>query len=71
MGAYHADPAAHIVNTTLIKGCALGIADKNDVHQVGMSDITIFSVQKNCVYNKTTEFQIPAKYVFYCLISRM
>lgn len=60
-GAYHADPAAKIVNTTLIKGCALGIADTNDIRKVGMNDITIFTVQKNCVWNKTTDFYIPPK----------
>ena len=65
VGAYHADPAAKIVNTTLIKGCALGIADTDDIRKVGMNDITVFSVQKNCVYNKTTDFYIPPKSVLF------
>ncbi|GAA5897105.1 hypothetical protein JCM6882_001792 [Rhodosporidiobolus microsporus] len=61
-GAYHSgDPNADDIDPSLVAGCALAIADKDDIEQVGWDDLTIFSVQQDCVKQKVTSFDIPAK----------
>ncbi|GAA5979369.1 hypothetical protein JCM11641_005015 [Rhodosporidiobolus odoratus] len=58
-GAYHSgDPAGPIVGN-LISGCALGIADVDDITDVTMDNLVIFSVQQKCVKQRVTTFEIP------------
>ncbi|CAE6414618.1 unnamed protein product [Rhizoctonia solani] len=42
-------------------GCALAIAYKDDVRAVKPEDFAIFSVNHRCVWNRFTEFEVPAK----------
>ncbi|CAE6446984.1 unnamed protein product [Rhizoctonia solani] len=42
-------------------GCGLAIAYKNDVHAVKPEDFAIFSVNHQCVWNRFTDFEVPAK----------
>ncbi|CAE6384342.1 unnamed protein product [Rhizoctonia solani] len=42
-------------------GCGLAIAYKNDVRAVKPEDFAIFSVNHRCVWNRFTEFEVPAK----------
>lgn len=60
-GAYHASqvPGGPIDNS-LVSGCALAIADKDDISQVTEDDFAVFSVQKDCVRHKMTPFDVPA-----------
>ncbi|KAL8292099.1 hypothetical protein RQP46_001565 [Phenoliferia psychrophenolica] len=58
-GPYHADPLALQVIPTEIAGCALGIANVDNIEDTNMDNIVIFSVQPNCVQNKMTSFDIP------------
>ncbi|GJN89692.1 hypothetical protein Rhopal_002679-T1 [Rhodotorula paludigena] len=61
-GAYHSgDPAASTIDLNLLSGCALGIADVDDINKVTMDNLAIFSVNHQCVKQKMTTFQIPAK----------
>ncbi|KAI5481053.1 hypothetical protein MNV49_006239 [Pseudohyphozyma bogoriensis] len=43
---------AAIVNDSLISGCALAIADKEEFSDVGWDDLVVFSVQPECVKKK-------------------
>ncbi|KAM0755229.1 hypothetical protein T439DRAFT_377579 [Meredithblackwellia eburnea MCA 4105] len=59
-GVYHSgDPNAFTIDKSLLSGCALGIADVDDINKVTMDNMVIFSVQHNCVQQKVTEFAIP------------
>ncbi|GAA5823454.1 hypothetical protein JCM11251_000639 [Rhodosporidiobolus azoricus] len=61
-GAYHSgDPDSDQVDDSLLSGCALAIADKDHIEKVGWDDLTIFTVQHDCVKQKVTSFDIPAK----------
>ncbi|KAG8746514.1 hypothetical protein FRC10_004648 [Ceratobasidium sp. 414] len=42
-------------------GCGLAIAYKNDIHAVKPEDFAIFSVNHQCVWNRFTDFAVPAK----------
>ena len=42
-----------------LKGCALAIAYKSDVHDVQPDDFVIFSVNQTCVWEMHTKFQVP------------
>ncbi|KAG8713073.1 hypothetical protein FRC08_013732 [Ceratobasidium sp. 394] len=42
-------------------GCGLAIAYKNDIHAVKPEDFAIFSVNYQCVWNRFTDFAVPAK----------
>ncbi|KAL8291898.1 hypothetical protein RQP46_002156 [Phenoliferia psychrophenolica] len=59
-GPYHADPLAQQVIPAQIAGCALGIAQVDNIEDTNMDNIVIFSVQPNCVQTKMTSFDIPA-----------
>ncbi|KAL8293619.1 hypothetical protein RQP46_000320 [Phenoliferia psychrophenolica] len=60
-GPYHSgDPNSYTIDPTLLSGCALGIANVDDISETTMDNIAIFSVQENCVQTKETTFQIPA-----------
>lgn len=41
-------------------GCSLAIAYKSDVNQVQPEDFTVFSVNHQCVWNRFTDFPVPA-----------
>ncbi len=63
-GAYHSgDPEADTIDQNLLSGCALGIADVDNIDDVTMDNLAIFSVNHECVKQKDTSFEIPA-YVF-------
>lgn len=40
-------------------GCALSIADSNDVHSVAPEDFIVFSVNQYCVTSRETPFEVP------------
>ncbi|GAA5895666.1 hypothetical protein JCM5296_003773 [Sporobolomyces johnsonii] len=61
-GPYHSgNPNASVPDPTYFSGCALGIADKDDIENVGWDDLAIFSVNHNCVAQRVTTFEIPAR----------
>ncbi|BGP39165.1 hypothetical protein JCM10450v2_003119 [Rhodotorula kratochvilovae] len=61
-GSYHSgDPNAANIDPSLVSGCALAIADVDDISKVTMDNLVVFSVQHNCVRQKMTTFAIPAK----------
>lgn len=61
-GAYHSgDPASLTIDNNLLSGCALGIADVDNIEDVTMDNLAIFSVNKQCVKQKMTSFQVPAR----------
>ncbi|GAA6026801.1 hypothetical protein JCM8097_005872 [Rhodosporidiobolus ruineniae] len=63
-GPYHAGkshPDALTVRYDLLAGCALGIADVENPDDATLENFTVFSVQKECVWNRNTYFDIPAK----------
>jgi hypothetical protein len=41
-------------------GCALAIAQKPDANDVNPEDFVVFSVNQTCVWNRFTDFQVPA-----------
>ncbi|KAF8442202.1 hypothetical protein L210DRAFT_3611694 [Boletus edulis BED1] len=51
----------HTTGLSDVKGCALAIAYKDDVSQVKPEDFTVFSVNQVCVWNRYTDFAVPAK----------
>ncbi|KAB5593995.1 hypothetical protein CTheo_2596 [Ceratobasidium theobromae] len=53
--------AFHTNGVSGLGGCGLAIAYKNDVHAVKPEDFAIFSVNHMCVWNRFTEFDVPAK----------
>ncbi|CEQ41736.1 SPOSA6832_03495 [Sporobolomyces salmonicolor] len=58
-GPYHSgNPNASVPDPTFISGCALGIADKDDIENVGWDDLAIFSVNHNCVAQRITTFEV-------------
>ncbi|SGY79428.1 BQ5605_C008g05129 [Microbotryum silenes-dioicae] len=60
-GAYHSgDPAATDIDRNLLSGCALGIADVDDISKVTIDNLAIFSVKHSCVAKKFNTFDIPA-----------
>jgi len=61
-GPYHSslDPTEPLPDINGVSGCALAIADVDDVKKVTMNDLTVFSVNHTCVYRRETDFQIPA-----------
>ncbi|GAA6040009.1 hypothetical protein JCM8097_004736 [Rhodosporidiobolus ruineniae] len=61
-GPYHSgDPNSMEIDTNLLSGCALAIADVDDISKVTMDNLAIFSVQHECVKQKETSFDIPAR----------
>ncbi|GAA5915517.1 hypothetical protein JCM5296_004705 [Sporobolomyces johnsonii] len=60
-GPYHSgDPNAMTIDQSLLSGCALGIADVENIEDVTMDNLAIFSVNHNCVKQKETSFEVPA-----------
>ncbi|GAA5947645.1 hypothetical protein JCM3765_001016 [Sporobolomyces pararoseus] len=61
-GPYHAgDPNSMEIDDHLVSGCALAIADVENIEDVTMDNLVIFSTNQNCVRQKETTFEIPAK----------
>ncbi|KDQ11515.1 hypothetical protein BOTBODRAFT_451276 [Botryobasidium botryosum FD-172 SS1] len=52
--------AYHTAGLGDVKGCALAIAYKSDVKEVQPEDFVVFSVNHTCVWNRFTDFQVPA-----------
>jgi hypothetical protein len=60
-GAYHSgDPDVLEIDDDLLSGCALAIADVDDIEDVTWDNLAIFSVNHTCVRWKDTSFEIPA-----------
>lgn len=58
-GAYHAgDPNADEIDDSLVSGCALAIADVDNIEDVTMDNLAVFSVNTQCVKQKDTSFEI-------------
>ncbi|KAK4334746.1 Proteophosphoglycan ppg4 [Rhodotorula toruloides] len=61
-GPYHSgDPLSTEIDYSLLSGCALGIADVDNINDVTMDNLAIFSVQHDCVKQKNTNFEVPAR----------
>lgn len=55
-------PAAyHTTGFSDLKGCALAIAYESDVTKIQPEDFTVFSVNQTCVWNRFTDFAVPAR----------
>ncbi|KAF5359754.1 hypothetical protein D9756_003021 [Leucocoprinus leucothites] len=51
----------HAENAGDVEGCALAIAQKSDAKKVNPEDFVIFSANHTCVWNKFTDFAVPAQ----------
>ncbi|GJN93959.1 hypothetical protein Rhopal_007020-T1 [Rhodotorula paludigena] len=49
------------LDDSLLSGCALAIADKSDIEEVGWDDLAVFSVNHRCVRERITTFEIPER----------
>ena len=58
VGAYHSGVPGEAVDDSLLSGCALGIADVDDISRATWDNLAIFSVQSNCVKQKVTSFEV-------------
>ncbi|GAA5930816.1 uncharacterized protein JCM15063_002468 [Sporobolomyces koalae] len=58
-GAFHSGTPGEAIDEDLLSGCALAIADKDDIDKVGWDDLAVFSVQHRCVKDRITSFEIP------------
>ncbi|THH29437.1 hypothetical protein EUX98_g4761 [Antrodiella citrinella] len=50
----------HTTGLSDVKGCSLAIAYKSNVSEVQPEDFAVFSVNQTCVWNRFTDFQVPA-----------
>ncbi|KAH7884632.1 hypothetical protein F5I97DRAFT_1929481 [Phlebopus sp. FC_14] len=50
----------HTTGIDDVKGCALAIVPESDPSKIQPEDFVIFSVNQTCVWNRFTEFQVPA-----------
>lgn len=57
-GAYHSGTPGGAVDDSMLSGCALGIADVDEIGKVTMDNLAIFSVQQQCVKSRMTEFEV-------------
>ena len=60
-GAYHAGDPAGPLDDSLLSGCALAVADVDDISDVTMDNLAVFSVNHNCVRQKVTTFEVPER----------
>ncbi|GAA5827594.1 hypothetical protein JCM11251_001749 [Rhodosporidiobolus azoricus] len=60
-GAFHSGDPAGPIEENLLSGCALGIADVDDIEDVTMDNLAIFSVNHRCVRDRVTSFEIPER----------
>ncbi|KAF8606550.1 hypothetical protein BDV93DRAFT_489341 [Ceratobasidium sp. AG-I] len=51
----------HANNINDLGGCALAIAYKSDVNDVKPEDLVVFSVNHQCIWNRFTNFPVPAQ----------
>ncbi|KAI0636238.1 hypothetical protein C8Q77DRAFT_1052406 [Trametes polyzona] len=51
----------HTTGIDDVKGCALAIAYEPDVNKIQPEDFVVFSVNQTCVWNRFTDFQVPAR----------
>jgi hypothetical protein len=58
IGAYHSGDPAGPVDESMLSGCALAVADKDDIEQVGWDDLVVFSVNHDCVKQRITPFEV-------------
>lgn len=63
-GPHHAGDPAGPIEENLVSGCALGVADKDDIEKVGWDDIVIFSVTHRCVRQRLTTFKARLPFSF-------
>lgn len=57
-GAFHSGTPNEPVDDNLLSGCALAIADKDDIEKVGWDDLVVFSVNHRCVRDRITTFHM-------------
>ena len=57
-GAFHSGVPGEEVDDDLLSGCALAIADKDDIEKVGWDDLVVFSVNQRCVKDRVTTFEM-------------
>ncbi|BGP35236.1 hypothetical protein JCM10296v2_007070 [Rhodotorula toruloides] len=60
-GAYHTGDPAGPLDDELLSGCALAVAYKDDIEEVGWDDLTVFSTNQTCVRQRVTTFEIPER----------
>ncbi|GAA5989925.1 hypothetical protein JCM10908_002380 [Rhodotorula pacifica] len=60
-GAYHSGDPEGPLDQDLLSGCALAVADKDDIEKVGWDDLVVFSINHDCVKQRVTAFDIPAR----------
>ncbi|KAL8277450.1 hypothetical protein RQP46_010172 [Phenoliferia psychrophenolica] len=58
-GAFHSGVPGAAIDDSLLSGCALAIADVDDIGDVTWDNLAIFSVQQQCVKQKMTSFEVP------------
>ncbi|KAI0366278.1 hypothetical protein BV20DRAFT_657963 [Pilatotrama ljubarskyi] len=51
----------HTTGLDDVKGCALAIAYEPDVRKIKPEDFVVFSVNQTCVWNRFTDFHVPAR----------
>ncbi|KAI0663755.1 hypothetical protein C8Q70DRAFT_906931 [Cubamyces menziesii] len=51
----------HTTGFNDLKGCAMAIAYEPDVTKIQPEDFVVFSVNQTCVWNRFTDFQVPAR----------
>ncbi|BGP27594.1 hypothetical protein JCM10295v2_006567 [Rhodotorula toruloides] len=55
-GAYHTGDPTGPLDDDLLSGCALAVAYKSDIDEVGWDDLVVFSTNQTCVRQKVTTF---------------
>ncbi|GAA6060878.1 hypothetical protein JCM10212_000161 [Sporobolomyces blumeae] len=60
-GAFHSGVPDEPIDDSLLSGCALAIADKDELDQVGWDDLAVFSVNQRCVRDRYTPFEVPSR----------
>lgn len=53
-------PTSLLLDDSLLSGCALAIANVDNIEDVTMDNLVVFSTQAECVKQKETYFDIPA-----------
>ncbi|KAH7341923.1 hypothetical protein B0J17DRAFT_693959 [Rhizoctonia solani] len=56
-------PPSQLIHTNGLNdlgGCALAIAYKSDASQVQPEDFVVFSINQRCIWDRFTDFQVPA-----------
>ncbi|GEM11553.1 galactose-binding domain-like protein [Rhodotorula toruloides] len=57
-GAYHTGDPTGPLDDDLLSGCALAVAYKSDIDEVGWDDLVVFSTNQTCVRQKVTTFDL-------------